>query len=486
MKHHAQPTSGLSKELHPAGIPAHGPELSHVLNEAARCLLCHEAPCSKACPAATDPATFIRKLRLRNVKGAIRTIKENNILGGICALVCPTEQLCQKGCVAAGLDRPIDIALIQRHLVEQGWRIGFDPLTRGPAREGKVAVIGSGPAGLACAAEVARQGFQVEVFESQEEPGGVLRYGVPSFRLPPEFLDRELEDLRKLGVKISCGRKIEAGGAEKLLARKFQAVFVAPGTWRPIGLDLPGFDLPQVVTARDFLCAMRSGATARMARLIKGKNVAVYGGGSVAMDAATTAAALGANKVYLLYRRSLREMPATRHDLDMALANNVHLRTMSIITRLIGEKGRLVALEGQETDWRTPGDTTAANLIPVPGTSFTLRIDAFIPALGYQPEEECRAICAGVKVSRKGLIETKRDGVSTSHPRIFAGGDIVRGPALVVEAVADGKAAGQQIVRLLSENTHRGKGPSEGTKRQKPRVFSGRAAPVARGRKGGN
>jgi NADPH-dependent glutamate synthase beta subunit-like oxidoreductase len=428
-----------------------GWSLTQAMNEAARCHLCYDAPCSKACPASTNPAEFIRKLRLRNVKGAIRTVKENNILGGICAVVCPTEQLCQKACVAAGLDRPIDIGHIQRFLVEHSWQMNFKPVEKAAALPGKVAIIGSGPAGLACAAEVARNGYKVEVFESMEKPGGVLRYGVPSFRLHPDFLDRELKDLQDLGVKIICNKKIGDTGAEKLLEKDFDAVFYAPGTWKPVEIDIPGSRLKNVMTAREFLKMMRTGEQKDLGKQVKGKNIAVYGGGSVAMDAATTAKALGANKVYLIYRRSFREMPAAEHDIKMALANNVCFRTMSIVTELVGDKtGCLKGLKGLETDWKKSGDTSAANLTTVNDTDFKLKIDFFIPALGYQPETTAQKVCPAIKFSKKGLVETKSDGVSTSHPRIFSGGDIVRGPALVVEAVADGKAAGQKIVNMLT------------------------------------
>ncbi len=437
-----------------------GWSLTQAVKEAARCHLCHDAPCTKACPAGTNPAEFIRKLRLRNVKGAIRTIKENNVLGGVCAVVCPTEQLCQKGCVAAGLDRAIDIGQIQRFLVEHAWASGFNPLEKPEKKDGRVAVIGSGPAGLACAAEVARHGYQAEVFEGMEKAGGVLRYGVPSFRLNPDFLDRELKDIQSLGVKISCGKKIGDAGAEKLLEKGYDAVFYAPGAWKPVEIKIPGSELKNVVTARDFLAGVRTGDQKTLAKAVKGKNVAVYGGGSVAMDAATTAVALGANRVYLIYRRSFREMPASGHDVQMALANNVCFRTMSVVTRLTGDgKGCINGLDGLETDWKKPGDTSAANLVNQPGTDFHLKIDFFISALGYQPEAEARKACQKIKFNARGLVETSKDGVSTAHPRIFSGGDIVRGPALVVEAVADGKAAGQKIVEMLSSGKKSAKSP---------------------------
>lgn len=184
---------------------------------------------------------------------------------------------------------------------------------------------------------------------------------------------------------------------------------------------------------------------------MKGKNVAVYGGGSVAMDVATTARALGANKVYVIYRRNIEQMPAAKHDFEMAIANNVIFKPMSVVTELVGEKGKLTSLCGCETDWKKPNDTTSKNLIQVEGTEFKLKVDLFVTALGY--EAEASKISDGISFDNKGLAKTKKDGVSTSNPAMFVGGDIVRGSALVVDAVADGKTAGQKIVKYLETTT---------------------------------
>ncbi|MEJ2098154.1 MAG: FAD-dependent oxidoreductase, partial [Deltaproteobacteria bacterium] len=195
-----------------------GFSLGQAMAETDRCLLCHDAPCSKACPADTDPALFIRKFHLKNITGAIRTIKENNILGGACGVLCPTARLCEAECSATGIDRPIQIGKIQRFLVEHAWETGFNPLQKADSRPEKIAVVGSGPAGLSCAAELAKAGMQVTVFEARPEPGGVLRYGVVPYRFDLAFLENELKDIKKLGVEFKCNAPIAGPrAAENLL-----------------------------------------------------------------------------------------------------------------------------------------------------------------------------------------------------------------------------------------------------------------------------
>ncbi len=426
------------------------------ISEASRCLNCHEPPCSRDCPAGTDPGTFIRKLKLKNIKGAVRTIKNNNILGGICGALCPTERLCMKGCSATGIDRPIEIGKIQRFLVEYGWETGFDAIKKKGSGKGQIAVIGSGPAGLACAAELAKNGYGITIFEGREKAGGVLRYGVPEFRMNTEFVERELEDVLTLGVELKTRSRIERGEADRLLSEGFEAVFMGIGTWNPARLDIPGSDLVNVTDSQKFLEGMRSGRNVELGSKIRGKNVAVVGGGSVAMDAATTCATLGANKVYVIYRRSLREMPADEEDLDLALSHNITLRTQSIVTELIGEDGRLTGLKGCETDWKNPDDHSAANLVTVPGTEYRLNVDFFVKAIGMRSEEGNKGLSELVENLPNGLVKTGDDGVSTTHKRIFVGGDAARGPALIVQAVQDGKTAAECIMKMLEENKSAG------------------------------
>lgn len=414
--------------------------------EADRCLLCFDAPCSRECPADTDPGTFIRKLYLRNIKGAIRTIKENNILGGACGAVCPTEKLCQKACSATEIDRPIEIGKLQRFLVEYGWKTGFNPLEKVPAKKAKVAIIGSGPAGLSCGAELAKAGFNVTIFESKEKPGGVFRYGVPEFRLTGKFLDREIEDVTMLGVKIKCKSRIGAKGVAGLVKKGFKAVFIATGIWNPYKLRIPGSDLENVTTATEFLESVRNGNKRKVTAMVKNKNIAVIGGGSVAMDVANTCKGLGAKKVYCICLESLAEIPAAKADLEMARDNFVIIKPQCLVTRIIGEKGRVAGIKGTETEWVKPNLFIPSNAREIPGTEFNLKVGAVVMAVGSGPDSGTRNLCPKIKYKKNNLINTKKDGVTTAGKKIFAGGDIVRGPALAAQAVVDGKEAAKKII----------------------------------------
>lgn len=423
---------------------------SQAYAEASRCLLCYDAPCSNDCPANTDPGTFIRKFRFRNLKGAIRTVRENNPFGGVCGVVCPTDQLCQKACSKTDIDRPIEIGKIQRFLVEHSWLIDFNPIEKKPDNGIKVAIIGSGPAGLSCAAELAKEGFRPTVFEAKKEPGGVLRYGVPAFRLNGEFLDREIQDIKDLGVEIKCNSRIKKGDLENIL-KEYKAVFMATGVWKAIKPDIKGSDLQNVLCATEFLEDARIARQQDIANLIRGKNVAVMGGGSVAMDVANTCKALGANKVYIIYRRTVREMPASKEDLQMALDNYVIIKPQTTVTEFIGKDGRLSALKGIEYDWDKPDDYTPSNLMPVPGTEFSLLVDVFVFAIGVVADEENKELYSDLGMTSKGYLKTNDGCVSASDQRIFAGGDMIRGSSTVVEAVADGKIAANNIVKALSQ-----------------------------------
>jgi NADPH-dependent glutamate synthase beta subunit-like oxidoreductase len=438
-----------------------GLDLPQAIAEAERCLLCHDAPCSKGCPADTRPAEFIRKLRFRNITGAIRTIKANNILGGACGELCPTHRLCEKECSARfatqmrpeGADRPIAIGRIQRFLVEHAWQVGFKPLQKGAPRGEKVAVVGSGPAGLSCAAELAQEGYPVTVFESRPEPGGVLRYGVVAYRFSLDFLRNELKDITDLGVEFKCRHPIEGpAAAEDLLKQGFSSIFLAPGLWAAEAIDPKAKPIIGVYSSVDYLSALRDGRFKEMAGRIAGKTVAVIGGGSVAMDCVESAAKLGAGDVYLVYRRSYAEMPAEPDERMEAQEAGVHFLLLNQPKGYVttGRGRRLKGLELVRTRLGAPDASGRRSPKPVKGSEWVLDCDVVIEAIGNRPAAESSDWYPRVNLAGGNLIKVNPKTGRTSVKGIFAGGDIVRGPALVVQAVADGKTAARAIHHYLN------------------------------------
>jgi NADPH-dependent glutamate synthase beta subunit-like oxidoreductase len=431
-----------------------GMGLAHAIAEADRCLLCYDAPCSKACPAETDPGAFIRKLRLRNITGAIRTIKQNNILGGACGVLCPTAELCEKECSATGISRPIEIGRIQRFLVEYGWQQGIEVFEKSETTKDKVAVVGSGPAGLSCAAELAKEGFQVTVFEERAEPGGVIRYGVPSYRFDKKFFTNELQDLLNLGIEFRCNQKIMGSAdLEKLLKEGYKAVFLSPGVWGTPRLIADSEKIEGVMAYPEFLAGLREERFKEIGAQVTAKTVAVIGGGSVAMDCIESAARLGAKDVYLIYRRSFAQMPAEEEERLGALRYGVHFLVLNQpVDYLTDSSGKLKGLKLVRTRLGDADDSGRRRPTEIKGSEWVLDVDLVIEAIGQQPDPEVNW-SQSVKLDKKGLIVADAQTGQTSGKLIFAGGDIVRGPSLVVEAVQDGKLAARAIAKASLEGS---------------------------------
>ena len=437
-----------------AGAPKPGLTFQQALEEANRCLLCHDAPCSSACPGGTDPATFIRKIRFLNLKGAARTVLTNNPLGGACAHVCPTAETCRGECLRQGLDRPIDIDGLQRFAVEYGRAHGVVALEAGKPRSEKVAVVGAGPAGLTAAARLASYGYQVTLFEARAKAGGMLRYGVPASRLGDAALDADLDEILNLGVELRTNAPLDKdNAAEKLLAEGFSAVFVAPGLWKSRTLQIPGVELKGVGTALEFLDQART-APESAASLVRGKNVAIIGGGSVALDVAHCARQLGAHRLYSIALEALAELPATQAEQDTARKDGLIVKPQCQVRRIVGEGGKVTALEGVETEWIAPGKLVPSNARPVEGTSFRLQVGAVIQAIGQTPSATAGAILAKAKKSGP-LVQVDAKTQGTSLGAIFAGGDAVRGAGTAVAAVGDGKRAADAIHQLISKEAAR-------------------------------
>lgn len=427
--------------------------LDQAVAEAERCLLCHDAPCSKACPADTDPGTFIRKLRLKNITGAIRTIKQNNILGGACGVLCPAERLCEQECCATGISRPIEIGKIQRFLVEHSWERNLKLLEKAAPNGKRVAVVGSGPAGLSCAAELAQQGCQVTVFEARPNPGGVIRYGVPAYRYDRNFLDHELQEIKELGVEFRCSTPIHAAGpAEALLTTGYDAVFIATGLWAATRLKAETSQIAGLFTSVEFLAALRDAQLEQMQAKLAGATVAVIGGGSVAIDCAESAIKLGAKDVYLVYRRSFAQMPAEQLERVEALAAGVHFLLLNQPADfVVNEQQQLKGLQLVRTQLAEAIGTARRVPQAITGSDWVLDADIVIEAIGNQAESDSPTWYPRVEVDKNRLIQINAETRQTSVAGIFAGGDVVRGPALVVNAVQDGKLAAKSILAYLAQ-----------------------------------
>jgi NADPH-dependent glutamate synthase beta subunit-like oxidoreductase len=428
-------------------------DLSLAMEEANRCVLCIDAPCSQGCPGDTKPGEFIRKLRMQNITGAIRTIKANNILGGSCGVLCPVEALCEKECSTKALDRPIKIGQIQKALIEHSWDLGFRVYGKPTPGPHKVAVVGSGPAGLSCAAELAKTGVKVTIFEAKPKPGGILRYGIPSFRYPEIFLEKELEDIEFLGVEIKCSSPITGKQAvEDLLQQGFDAVFAAPGLWRSARLEKEPKDIDGVQTAIRFLEDCCCGKQDLSCKPFEGKAVAVIGGGSTSMDCAETAVKLGAKDVYLVYRRSFTQMLAVEEEKTRVLQQGVHFLLLNQPKEFVtGPGGKLKGLKMVRTRLGEPDQSGRRRPMEIPGSEWVLDTDIVIEAIGTKPEADSPQWYPGVKLKDNNKVDADPETGATSVEGIFAGGDIIPGAELVIKAVQDGKNSAKAIKDYLEK-----------------------------------
>ncbi len=425
-------------------------------NEAARCLNCKTRPCVKGCPVGVDIPEFINRINADDMQGAYQILREDNSLPAICGRVCPQESQCEKLCVRGIKGEPVGIGRLERYVAD--WAMAQDLKPQPPARERdkKVAIIGSGPAGLSCAGALRSKGYQVTVFEALHTPGGVLMYGIPEFRLPKALVAQEIGALKEMGVAIETnvvvGKSITL---DELLAEEgYDAVFIGSGAGLPRFQGIPGEDLCGVYSANEFLTRinlMKAYDFPNHPTPVKvGRQVAVIGGGNVAMDAARCALRMGAEKVFIVYRRSEQEMPARVEEIHHAKEEGIVFRLLTNPTRILGdEDGNVVAMECVQMQLGEPDASGRRRPVVIPGSEFTLDVQTVVVAIGNSPNPLVTSTTPGLETHKWGGIIVEESNLKTSRDRVYAGGDAVTGAATVILAMGAGKQAAESIHRLL-------------------------------------
>ena len=432
--------------------------------EAERCLQCKAAPCRKGCPVQIDIPAFIKHIKEGDLDASIATIKEMNGLPAVCGRVCPQEEQCEKYCVLAKKGESVAIGRLERYAADFARSKGETITSLEYAADAqKVAVVGSGPAGLSAAGDLAKMGYKVTMFEALHLPGGVLMYGIPEFRLPKdEVVQSEINGLRQLGVEIVVNAVIGSTfTVDELLEEEgFDAVFIGTGAGLPYFMDVPGENLNGVYSANEFLTrcnlmkAYRFPASATPIHV--GKRVAVVGGGNVAMDGARTALRLGAEHVSIVYRRSETELPARLEEVHHAKEEGIHFQLLTAPTAVLGNKdGWVTGLQCVRMELGEPDASGRRRPIEVANSEFVLDVDTVIIAIGQGPNPLVQSTTKGLETNRKGNIQADEETGATSKPGVFAGGDIVTGAATVILAMGAGKKAAVAIDQYLKEKKHK-------------------------------
>ncbi len=431
--------------------------------EAQRCLNCKNAPCVAGCPVNVNIPRFLSYVKEGDFASAYATIRESSSLPAVCGRVCPQESQCESRCTMGIKFQPVAIGRVERFVADWHNENNTVPADK-PALNGhRVAVVGSGPAGLTCAGDLARLGYAVTVFEALHTPGGVLVYGIPEFRLPKAIVAKEVAGLKALGVDIRTNVVIgKTLTVDELLEEGFEAVFIGSGAGLPNFMGIPGESLNGVYSANEFLTRsnlMKAYEAAPHTPIMKGGRVAVVGGGNVAMDAARTALRLGADRVTIVYRRSMEELPARREEVEHAMEEGVEFRLLHNPVEILGyhneadprdeKNGFVTGMKCIRMELGEPDARGRRRPVPVEGSEFVLEVDTVIMAIGTSPNPLIKNTTTGLQTAPFGGIIADEWG-RTSHPAVFAGGDAVTGAATVISAMGAGKTAARAIHRLLN------------------------------------
>ena len=424
------------------------------VDEAQRCLSCKNKPCVSGCPVNIHIPAFIEKMAGGDFEGAYQVIAQTSALPAVCGRVCPQESQCEKYCVRGKKGEPVAIGRLERFAAD--WHNAHSAgAPEKPAPNGhRVAVIGSGPSGLTCAGDLARLGYEVTVFEALHTAGGVLVYGIPEFRLPKAIVQKEIDGLKAMGVRIETNMVIgRALSIDELLEEGFEAVFIGSGAGLPRFMNIPGENLKGVYSANEFLTRinlMKAYLPGSDTPVQRARRVAVVGGGNVAMDAARCAKRLGAEEVYIVYRRSEKELPARAEEVEHAKEEGIVFKLLNNPTRILGdENGGVRGMECLEMELGEPDASGRRRPVEKAGSEFVLDVDCVIMAIGTSPNPLIKSTTQGLDTHRWGGVIVNEETGLTSRPNVYAGGDAVTGAATVILAMGAGKTAARAIHEQL-------------------------------------
>ena len=460
----AMPTQDAKVRAHNFDEVALGYTEEMAIDEANRCLNCKNMPCVAGCPVKIHIPEFISKIKEGDFEGAYQIITKSSSLPAVCGRVCPQEVQCESKCVRGIKGESVGIGRLERFVAD--WHNTFctEEPVRPQSNGHKVAVVGSGPSGLTCAGDLAKKGYDVTVFEALHTAGGVLVYGIPEFRLPKAIVAKEVDTLKKLGVKIETNIVIgKTLTVDELFEDGYEAVFIGSGAGLPNFMGIPGEALCGVYSANEFLTRsnlMKSYLDNPETPIMKGGRVAIVGGGNVAMDAARTALRLGAEKVYIVYRRSMEELPARREEVEHAEEEGIEFRLLCNPTEILGyndpenardpKNGFVTGMTCVKMELGEPDEKGRRRPVVIPDSEFTIDVDTVVMSIGTSPNPLIKSTTEGLEVNRWGGIVVNEDGL-TSRSGVYAGGDAVTGAATVISAMGAGKTAAKAIDEALSK-----------------------------------
>lgn len=465
LKKNEMPTQDAAVRARNFEEVALGYDSDTAIDEAMRCLNCKNMPCVAGCPVNIHIPAFIEKVKEGDFEAAYKIISESSSLPAVCGRVCPQESQCESKCVRGIKGEPVGIGRLERFVADWHNEHSNEALQAPESNGHKVAVVGSGPSGLTCAGDLAKKGYKVTVFEALHTAGGVLVYGIPEFRLPKAIVQKEVEGLKSLGVDIETNMVIgKTLTVDELFDMGYEAVFIGSGAGLPRFMGIEGESLNGVYSANEFLTRsnlMKAYKDDSDTPIMKAKKVAVVGGGNVAMDAARTALRLGAEKVYIVYRRSMEELPARAEEVEHAMEEGIEFKLLCNPTKILGyenpddrrdkKNGSVIGMECIEMELGEPDESGRRRPVEKPDSAFTLDVDCVVMSIGTSPNPLIKSTTEGLETNRRGGIIVEEETGLTSRENVYAGGDAVTGAATVILAMGAGKTAAKAIDEALTK-----------------------------------